>query len=152
MLHDFLLKNWPDLLQTEVILVGFLLTYRATRHDIRSGKVNHLFQIIGSHRDVWSKTYDNSELLRIKEPDVDVEKHPITEAERRIVKEGVLHIYAVYVATQNGQFDEGEMGKDISDFLRLPIPSTIWNEVKRYYPKQFISYIDRLVNQGKTQA
>jgi hypothetical protein len=145
MIYDFLLKNWFDLLQTCFIVGGFILTYRATRHDIRSSRVDHLLQINESHREIWSKTYTQPELLRIRKSEVDLEKHPITEAERRMVIEVIMHIYAVYEAIQNDQLDKGEMEKDISDYLRLPIPNTIWQEVKGYYPKRFLKFINDLL-------
>ena len=145
MISDFLLENWFDLLQTVFIVVGFVLTYRATRHDIRSSRVDHLLQINESHRDIWAKTYEQPELLRIKESELDLEKYPITESERRIVKEGILHIYAVYEAIQNRQIDKGKMEKDIAGYLQLPIPNAVWQEVKIYHNQQFVSYIDNLL-------
>ena len=150
MIHDFLLKNWFDLLQTCFIVGGFILTYRATRQDIRSSRVDHLLQINESHREIWAKTYSHPELLRVRESEVDLEKHPNTEAERRIIKEGIIHIYAVYEAIQNKQLDKGEMNKDVSNFLRLPIPNAVWREVKMYHNKQFVSYIDALLKSTKT--
>jgi len=146
MIYDFLLKNWFDLLQTVFILVGFVLTYRANRSDVRSGKLEHLLSLSQSYREIWNKTYSQPELLRIRKSEVDLEKNPITEAERRIVKETILHIYTIYVAIENKQLDEGEMSKDISDYLRLPIPNIIWQEGQRYYPKRFQKFINDLLN------
>ncbi len=147
MLYDFLLENWFDLLQTVFIVVGFVLTYCANRSDVRSGKVDHLLSLSQSYREIWNKTYSQPELLRIRELDVDLEKHPITEAEKRMVKETILHIYTIYVAIENKQLDKGEMSKDISDYLRLPIPNAIWQEGQRYYPKRFTKFISDLLNQ-----
>jgi hypothetical protein len=42
-----------------------------------------------SHQEIWSKTYSQPELLLIREADVDLEKHPVTEAERLMVKETI---------------------------------------------------------------
>lgn len=145
MFSDFLFKNWFDLLQTAFIIIGFILTYRANRSDVRSSKVDHLLSLSQSYREIWNKTYSQPELLRIKEKDVDLEKHPITEAEQRMVKETILHIYAVYIAIENKQLDKGEMEKDISKFLQLPIPNAVWNEVRGYYPKRFVSFVDSLL-------
>lgn len=144
MLNDFLVKNWFDLLQSAFIVGGFVLSYRAIHSDIQSRKVEHLLQINQSHREIWAKTYTQPELLRIKETDVDLEQHPITDAERRMVQEVIMHIFAVYEAIQNNQLDKGEMEKDIADYLNLPIPYAVWQDVKRYYKKQFIQFIDRL--------
>lgn len=149
MFHDFLLKNWFDLLQTVFILVGFILTYRATRHDMRSSKIDHLLQINESHREIWSKTYTQPELLRVKKPEVDLETQPITEAEKRMVKEIILHMSIVYEAIQSKQIDKGEMDKDIAGYLQLPIPNAVWQEIKEYQDKRFVKYIDALLKCSK---
>ena len=55
----------------------------------------------------------------------------------------------VYEAIQNNQIEKGEMDKDIYDFLQLPIPNAIWEEVKMYHNKQFIDYIDELLSKHR---
>ena len=149
MIDDFLLKNWFDLLQSVFIMCGFLLTYLANRNDIRSQKLENLLHLNQSYRKIWGKIYSHPELLRIRKTDLDLDTNPITETERRMVCEVILHMYAVYEAIQNEQLDKGEMGKDISDFLHLPIPNTIWQEVKMYHNKQFVCYVDRLLAKDK---
>ncbi len=145
MFDEFLLKNWFDLLQTVFIVVGFMLTYRANRHDMRSSRVNHLLQINENHREIWSKTYTQPELLRIRKADVDLEKRPVTEAEKRMVKEIIIHISTVYEAIRTKQIDKGEMEKDIAEYFKLPIPNSVWQEVKGYQDKRFVSYIEGLL-------
>lgn len=112
---------------------------------MRSRKMEHLLQLTQSHRDIWSKTYSHPELLRIRQADVNLEKHPITEEERRLAVEIIAQIYSVYEAIQNKQFDNNEIEKDITQHLHLPIPNTIWQEVKEYHDKKFVKYIDGLL-------
>ena len=149
MINDFLLKNWFDLLQSSFIVGGFILSYIATRNDIRSRKVAHLLLINQSYREIWSKTYAYPELLRIRQTNLDLKRKPITEPERRMIKEMIIHIYAIYEAIQKNQIEKGEMDKDIYDFLQLPIPNAIWEEVKMYHNKQFIDYIDELLSKHR---
>ncbi|MEO1262045.1 MAG: hypothetical protein AAFZ15_24790 [Bacteroidota bacterium] len=145
MFHDFLLKNWFDLLQSAFIMGGFVLSCLAVRRDTRSRKLGHLIHLNQSHREIWGKTYSNPELLRIRKSDIDLDEEPITEAERRMATEVIMHIFAVYEAIRNGQLDRGEMEKDISDYLNLPIPNTVWQKVKVYHNKRFVNYIDELL-------
>ena len=145
MLYDFLFENWFDLLQSIFIVVGFIFTYRATRHDMRSSRVEHLLQINESHREIWAKIYSNPELLRIKKTEVNLQESPITEAEKQLAIEVIIHIYSVYEPIQSKQIDKGEMEKDIAEYLQLPIPNAVWLEVKGYHNKQFVSYIDDLL-------
>lgn len=149
MIHDFLLKNWFDLLQSAFIVGGFILSFIAARNNSRSRKISHLLQINQSYREIWGKTYNHPDLLRIREPRLDLGKHPITEPERRVVREVIIHIYAIYEAIQNKQIDKGEMEKDIYDFLRLPIPNSVWEEVKMYQNKKFVDYIDELLSKNR---
>lgn len=149
MINDFVLKNWFDLLQSSFIVGGFILSFIATRNDIRSRKVEHLLHINQSYREIWGKTYTHPELLRIRETDLDLKKKPITDAESRMVREVIIHIYAIYEAIQNNQLEKGEMEKDIYDFLHLPIPNSIWEEVKMYQNKQFVDYIDTLLSKHR---
>lgn len=146
MIDDFLLENWFDLLQSAFIVGGFILSYFATHNDIRSRKVEHLLHINQSYGEIWGKTYAQPELLRIREANLDLKKHPVTHAEQRMVTETIIHIYAIYEAIRSGQLDKGEMEKDIGDFLRLPIPNVVWQEVKGYQNKQFADYIDGLLS------
>ena len=145
MFYDFLLENWFDLLQTVFIVIGFALSYTALRNDARASRVDQLLQLNQSYRDIWAKTYSHPELLRIRETEADLEKYPITEAEERMVKEVILHIYTIHVAVINNQLEGDEIERDFTDYLQLPIPSTIWKRVKGYYPKRFASYIDNLL-------
>ena len=62
-----------------------------------------------------------------------------------MIKEMIIHIYAIYEAIQNNQIEKGEMDKDIYDFLHLPIPNAVWEEVKMYQNRKFADYIDRLL-------
>lgn len=149
MVDNFLLKNWFDILQSFFIVCGFTLSYLATCSSNRSRKVNHLFQINQSHREIWGKTFTSPELLRVKETNVDLQKNPVTEAERRFVTEVIIHIYAVYEAISNRLIKKGEMERDIANYLLLPIPNLIWQEVKNYYDKRFVSYIDGLLHNDK---
>lgn len=149
MINDFLLKNWFDLLQSSFIVGSFILSFIATRNDIRSRKIEHLLHINQSYREIWSKTYTYPELLRIRETNIDLTTHPITESERRMIKEMIIHIYAIYEAIESNQIEKGEMDKDIYDFLQLPIPNAIWEEVKMYHNKQFIDYIDELLSKHR---
>lgn len=149
MINDFLLKNWFDLLQSSFIIGGFILSFITTQNNIRSRKLEHLLHINRSYREIWSKTYTFPELLRVRQTSIDLKIHPITEHERRMIKEMIIHIYAIYEAIQSNQIEKGEMDKDIYDFLHLPIPNCIWNEVKIYHNKQFIDYIDELLSKHR---
>lgn len=149
MFDSFLLENWFDILQSFFIVGGFILSYFANRNNIRSRKVEYLFQINQSHREIWGKTYTSPELLRVKAKNIDLQKNPVTEAERRFVIEVIIHIHAVYEAISKGLFKKGEMEKDIASYLLLPIPNLIWQEVKKYYDKQFVSYVDGLLLKSK---
>ena len=146
MLNEFIVKNWFDLLQSVFIVGGFFLSYFAIKSDTRSRKVEHLLQINQSQREIWNKIYSNPELYRIKETDVDLDLQPITLSERRLIQETILHIYAVHQAIKNKQLKGGKMEKEIGDYLRLPIPNKVWQEVEKYYDVQFVKYINDLLS------
>ena len=149
MINDFIFKNWFDLLQSSFIVGGFIISFISTQNDIRSRKIEHLLHINQSYRQIWSKTYTYPELLRIRETSIDLKTNPITEPERRMIREMIIHIYAIYEAIKSKQIEKGEMDKDIYDFLQLPIPNSIWEEVKMYHNKKFIDYIDELLSKHR---
>ncbi|MEO1263188.1 MAG: hypothetical protein AAFZ15_30540 [Bacteroidota bacterium] len=149
MLDDFLAKNWFDLLQSGFIVAGFVLSYLAIRGETQAKKVEHLLNITQSHREIWEKTYTNPKLLRIRKSDIDLDKEPITEQERRMAKEIIMHIYVVNRAIKNRQLDKGEMEKDIADFLSHQIPNRVWHEVKGYYDKRFVNHIEGLLSKNR---
>ena len=145
MIDDFLAKNWFDLLQSAFIVGGFALTFLAARSETRSRKLEHLFHLNQSHREIWNKTYSHPELLRIRKTEIDLQAHPITETERRLVKEVIIHVNVIYEAMQNGDLKGGELKKDIHDFFQLPIPNSIWQKVKVYHNKEFVHFIEQLL-------
>lgn len=147
MIQQFLLENWFDLVQTLGIIASLYFTYRLFQNETRSQKMEHLLQLNQSHRDIWNKTYSHPELLRIRKADVDLQKNPITDAEKRLSTEVIMHIYSVYEAIQNKQLDNADVEKDIVSHLKLPIPNTVWNEIKKFQNQKFVKYIDDLLQQ-----
>ncbi len=148
---DFLYQNWFDITQTVFIVLSFLITAFALRNDIRAWKVEHLININDSYKAIWEKTYAMPELSRIRKSNLDLKTNPITEKERRLAREIIMHIYIVYEATKLKQV-HFEMEKDIYDFLHLPIPSVIWNEVKKYQNKDFVRFIDKLLSKSRLET
>jgi hypothetical protein len=61
----------------------------------------------------------------------------------------IIHIYAIYEAIKNDQIEKGETNKDIYDFLHLPIPNLVWEEMKMYHNRQFTDYIDELLSKHR---
>lgn len=119
---------------------------------MRAWRVEHLININESYKAIWEKTYQNPELSRILKGDLDLKTSPITFAERQLAKELIIHIYVVFEAERNQQITIGEMSKDIYDIMNLPIPKAVWKEIKQYQQKNFVLFIEELLQKKKIET
>lgn len=134
----------PDKLLT---LIGLIYAIRTFRNTYKLNRVNFIYQLTQSHRDIWSKIHQ-AKIERILDPNVDV--NSITEEERRHIIFIVLntkisfeaHKAKVYPITKEVQLDVGS-------FMNLPMPNKVWESIKYYYEIEYVKFVDKCKEDAK---
>lgn len=138
------------MIQTGAIVSTLYITIVQLKRAMRSDRAFASLQITTSHREIWSHLLTNPSLGRIVDPNPDLTRNPITQSEEYFVIMVVTHMMAVYDAHKEGL--HRIYPADMGEFFEFPIPSRVWNEIKRYQPEEFVSFIERLRSEVRSQA
>ena len=77
------------------------------------------------------------------DPVPDLDRHPITDAERLFVLFLILHLASSFEATKHGMyFAEHGLRADVREFFANPIPQVVWREMKRYQQRNFVEFVE----------
>ena len=140
---QWVLKHWLDLLQSIGIVCSLLFTGLTLKTDARVRRVQNLLKITEQHRNLWSRLYDNPELGRVTDPNPDLENIPVTRQEELFVLLLVLHLNSAYQAIRHGMFSAPDrLSEDIRQFFSKPIPTTVWQQLKNFQDRDFVTYIE----------
>ncbi len=143
MFWELLRQHLFDIIQTVFLFLGFWLAAKSYQDDDRSRQVGHLLQLAENYQKLKNVLIDKPELASIFDQKKKPEK--ITPAEQNYIKQIIMQIYSVYIATKLGQFDSFEgIENDVRRFLSFPLPAGVWKEVKRFQDREFVAYIEGL--------
>lgn len=147
---EFLRDNWFDLFQSIFIIASFMLAAMAWRSDKISRKSDTHLKVGESYKGLWDAFLENEEFRRITDPTVDLKENPVTEAERVLVRQLIVHLHGVFVAQKLNQIETVEgMDADVKNFYSKPIPKAVWRSVRSRQNADFRNYMDRLIGVGK---
>jgi hypothetical protein len=142
----WLMENWFDLFQSAGILGSLWLAGRSFRFDGKVRRVTNLFEIAEHHRQIWSNFYARPDLARVRDPDPDLRKKPITIEEELFVTQAILHVSGVFQATKEGVIEPIDgMEADIRNFFRKPIPEEVWRRRREFQDLDFVRFVERLL-------
>lgn len=95
-----------------------------------------------NHREIWSQVGEKPELSRVLDPAPNLNRNPISEAERLFVLFLILHLASSFEATKHGMyFAEQSLRADVRGFFRLPIPRQVWAEFEPYQQRDFANFV-----------
>jgi len=132
-----------DLVQTGAIVLSLWIIFAQLRKTIKSNRAFASLQITTSHREIWSHLLTDKSLERVIKENVDLGKEPVTRKEEYFVIMVVNHMSAVYDAYKQGI--HRIYLADMKQFLTLPIPNKVWDEIKSYQAKDFVSFIEETI-------
>ena len=145
-------EHWFDLLQTAGIVGGLLFTGIAFRTDTKARRLESLFTITKSHREIWSEIYERPELNRIQDSKADLSAKPVTNEERLFVNFLILHLNNSYQAIRDGLYHRPEgLSDDIRGFFSLPIPRAVWDKSRALQNRDFTKFVDECLGGGKAE-
>lgn len=142
-----------DLVQSIGIIGGFFISWYQVRASNKIAKFQVFIQLGESHHAVWSPLIENQALNRIQQPNPDLIEQPITDQERAFLVNLFIHFEGAFEAERRGFYKLGiHEREDIADFLQLPIPRRVWDDIKGYQPVRFMRFIDSLLSEPKKQS
>jgi hypothetical protein len=145
-IQGWLGEHWFDVLQTASILAGFFTAAYTMRTNTSERKIGNLFALTTSHREIWSKLYEQKELSRVLSPSVNLRQHPVTLEEELFVHILILHVRTAFKARELGmQFDDDAVAADIRQFFNRPIPLAVWERSKVFQDSEFVDFVDRCI-------
>jgi hypothetical protein len=132
------------------VVIGLYFAIKSFRLNAKIAKVSFIHQLTQSHRDIWIRIANDTNLQQIDNPSADPDNVSL-EQEKYVVfvllNTNVAfdaHKEKVYLFSKQAQIDTGE-------FFNLPIPNAVWNSVKKYYDDDFVEFIENAkeIAQGK---
>jgi hypothetical protein len=144
---EWFLQNGFNLLSAIGIIAGLCFTAFSLRSETKTRRIANLLTITANHREVWNKFLLNPELKRVLNPNADLAKHPVNDAEEIFINMVILHINSVYYAMNDQLVVKYEgLRRDISEFLSLPIPRTVWEKNKIVQNDDFVAFMESCLN------
>ena len=142
-MSEWLGAHWFELLQTASILVGFFATAHSIRADTKERKIENLFALTESHRELWTRLYERPELVRVLNDAVDLQLSPVSAEEELFVHLLILHLRAWFKARHAGmEFDDDAVAADIGQFFSHPIPRAVWKNSREFQDHDFVEFVE----------
>ena len=140
---DWLQVNVAGLLNTVGIVGGLLFTAFSFRDARRERELSNLIALTEAHREIWSQLRGEPNLARVIDDSADLVHAPATKEEEVFITSLILHLYCVYRATKLGMYPHLEgLRRDVREFYSLPIPSQVWERMKSFQDRDFVSFVE----------
>ena len=113
---------------------------------IRSKQAEITDKITLSHRAVWSFYVDNIEKLkRVFVKNIDLEKEPITDIEKRFSNMLFIHMETAFeISRKVFQYTSKESKKDYANFFsRSPLMANLWENSKQFRNPKFLKIVQK---------
>lgn len=144
---SWLRGNLLDVVQTLAIVVSLFISISVLRKSVRASRLDAIFEIAASHRELWLSSMNDPELSRVTEANVDISAKPPSFKEKMFVVLLVSHLNSVYEANQSGLLCIPSTSySDFAGFFSLPIPALIWNEIKQFQNPDFVKFVEKGIN------
>ena len=143
----WLANNSFNLLSAIGVIGSLWFTAVSLRSATKTQRIANLLAITANHREVWHVFLNHQELVRVRDVMADTTKQPITHAERVFVNMVIQHINSVF-CTMNEQLVVKVEGlrRDVAQFLSLPIPREVWENIKILQNDDFVAFVESCRN------
>ena len=142
----WLCAHWFELLQTASILVGVFTAVHS-----KERRIENLFTLTNSHREIWYKLYERAELSRVLKQKVNLDLEPLSHEEELFIHTLILHLRAAFKARALGmQFDDDAVAADIRQFFTRAIPRAVWEQSKIFQDPEFVTFVDECISSAET--
>ena len=138
--------NWINLSQTAGILGGLLFTGLQLRQTNRIERVRFHFDLAENHANIWREIFDNPNLVRLLDSEVDLDNYPVTDHEAVFVRLLIHHLDCSLEAMSQGLLDKpAGLENDVRMFFDLPIPRIVFEESRSLIARRVILLIETVL-------
>ena len=139
----WLKANWFEIIQTVSITTGLVFGAVTIRQNTRTRRLSNLLSNTSNHRELWLYYLSDERLKKISLQERNVSENPISEEEHQYVVLLLLHLRASYEAVNDGMaIHKPGLVRDVSAFLKLPVPLAVWQLVQRSFEPEFVRFVE----------
>lgn len=140
---EWISQNWFNLFSSAGIIGGLWFTAVSLHSETKTRRVANLLTITANYREVWKEFFRSPELARVIDTAADVEKQPVSPAERFFVNMVISHTSSVYQTLKDELVAEQEgLRRDVKSFFSLPVPKAVWTKTKLLQNQDFAAFIE----------
>jgi len=140
----FVGANWFNVVQSAGIVASLLFAAITLRQESKSRKLTALLALEEQHRELWSELHRRPELARILEPAPDLVGQPVTSAEAEYLNTVFVHFCTGWrLAAEHRILSEDDLGRDIAEFLKNPIPAQVWTRTTGIRERRFVAFVEK---------
>ena len=144
---QWLAENCFNLFSVIGIIAGLGFTAFSLRSETKTRRIANLLTITANHREIWKVFLNDKGLARVRYTSADTTKQPVTDAERVFVTFVILHMTSVFYAMSDQLVVKLEgFRRDIAQFLSLPIPREVWENIKVLQNDDFVAFMESCRN------
>lgn len=139
--------HWFELTETLSVVGSLLFTAHAFEKDKKSRTISNLVALKQQYGHIWQEMYEQPELARVLEEEVDLAAQPVSTQERLFVQMLVMHLDTVWRAMAADMFVKLQgLQKDVRELFALPIPKAVWEKMKPFQDDEFSAFVDSCLN------
>jgi hypothetical protein len=135
--------SWFQVIQTVFIVAGFFLAAVSLWRNTRALQVSNYMNLVKYNREIWQLAMKNENLQEVLSPHDALWTKKTSFEQKQFLKFVFLHLSSSYHLLKTGNVIESEgLSDDIKEFLQLPMPARFWQENKRFYNSDFVSFVE----------
>lgn len=136
-----------DLLEAVGIIASLVFSAVSFRRSHQSRRISNLISLSQAHREIWHKFVANSaQLSRIRDPEVDLSREPVSASEEVFVVAVIQHLGVVFRSTKIDLTVKPEqLERDVLQFFKFPVPRAVWEKSKKYQDSDFVEFVQGVI-------
>lgn len=143
----WLAENGFIVLNALGVVAGLFFTGYSLHSETKTRRIANLLALTEGHRDIWKELFRSPHLGRVLDTTADIAKQPITRDEEIFANLVIQHLSVVFHAMRNELTIKPEgLRRDVWWFFSLPIPSTVWNQLKVLHNDKFVAFVEECRN------
>jgi len=139
----WILDHGSEALGNIGIVVSLTFAAASWRAEAKTRRDSNLLTLTENLRELLKPLYEHEDVSRVQQPNVDLNSQPMTPAEIAYTKARIQHLFSAYRVIQDDLTTKPEgLASDIRAFFSLPIPKAVWENIKRFQNRDFVTFVD----------
>lgn len=145
--------NWATFIGTIGAIIGACFTVAAFRQTAEKADRDEYAHLADQHQVLWKEAREREDLVRICQPQADLEAKPLTIVERLFLNEVFVYFETGWnLARRNTILEMETYTTDVQNFFSLPLPRAAWEQSEGGRNKKFVRFVEKALRQRKVAA